>query len=85
MPWLAQAAILGLLLLLAPITRLLAGGAIAVLVALVPVTAALVAIGGTGAPGAAFALAVLLGAAWVVGVSWSTFRLRRRRAQGSSA
>jgi hypothetical protein len=79
LPWLAQAVILGLLLLLPPLTRLLAGGAIAVLLALVPVTVFLVAVGGTGAPQAGFALATLLGVAWLVGVGWSAVAFRRRQ------
>ena len=78
LPWLAQAAILGLLLLLPPVTRLLAGGAVAVLLALVPITAFLVAVGGTGAPQAAGTLAVLLGVAWLLGIGWSAATLRRR-------
>jgi hypothetical protein len=79
LPWLAQAAILGLLLLLPPVTRLLAGGAVAVLLALVPITAVLVAVGGTGEPQAAATLAVLLGLAWLLGIGWSAVSLRRRR------
>jgi hypothetical protein len=78
LPWLAQAVILGLLLLLPPVARLLAGGAIGVLVALVPLTAFLVAVGGTGAPQAGFALAFLLTLAWLVGVAWSIAETRRR-------
>lgn len=77
LPWLAQAAILGLLLLLPPIARLLAGGAIGVLVALVPLTALLVAVGGAGAPQAGFALSFLLGIAWLVGVAWALAHTRR--------
>jgi hypothetical protein len=61
------------------LTRLLAGGAVAVLLALVPSTAFLVSVGGTGAPQAGFALAVLLGVAWLVGVGWSVAMLVRRR------
>jgi hypothetical protein len=79
LPWLAQAVILGLLLLLPPLTRLLAGGALAVLIALVPSTAFLVSVGGTGAPQAGFALAVLLSVAWLVGVGWSAAMAVRRR------
>lgn len=72
LPWLAQAAILGLLLLLPPIARLLAGGAIGVLIALVPITAVLLSIGAsTAAPQAGFVLTFLLGIAWLVGVGWS--------------
>ena len=71
LPWLAQAAILGLLLLLPPLARLFVGGTIGVLVALVPVTAVLVVIGAGGAPESAFALGALLAAAWVGGVAWA--------------
>ena len=78
LPWLAQAAILGFLLLLPPIARVLAGGAIAVVLALVPLTGFLVVIGGTGAPQAGFVLAVLLALAWLVGVAWSVAAARRR-------
>ena len=78
LPWLAQAVILGFMLLLPPITRLLVGGSIGVLVALVPVTAFLVAVGGAGAPQAAGVMAVLLAAAWVVGVGWAAVAIRRR-------
>ncbi len=78
LPWLAQAGILGLLLLLPPLARLLAGGAVGILVALVPLTAFLVAVGGTGAPQAGFALAFLLGIAWLAGVGWAIALSRRR-------
>ncbi len=72
LPWLAQAAILGLLLLLPPIARLFAGGAIGVLIALVPITAVLLSIGAsTAAPQAGFVLMFLLGIAWLVGIGWS--------------
>ncbi|HUG29743.1 MAG TPA: J domain-containing protein [Candidatus Limnocylindria bacterium] len=81
LPWLAQAAILGLLLLLPPVARLLAGGAVAVLLALVPITAFLVAVGGTGAPQAVATLAVLLGVAWLLGIGWSAATLRQRAAR----
>jgi curved DNA-binding protein CbpA len=71
LPWLAQAAILGLLLLLPPLARLFVGGTIAVLVALVPVTAFLLVVGAGGAPQSAFALGALLAAAWLTGVAWA--------------
>jgi hypothetical protein len=78
LPWLAQAVILGLLLLLPPLTRILASGTIAVVVAVVPVTAFLLAVGGGGAPQAAPVMAVLLGIAWLLGVGWaSAMRVRR--------
>ena len=71
LPWLAQAAILGLLLLLPPLARLLVGGTIGVLLALVPVTAFLLVVGGGGAPQAAFVLSILLATAWLIGVAWA--------------
>ena len=71
LPWLAQAAILGLLLLLPPLARLFVGGTIGVLFAVVPVTAFLLVVGGGGAPQAAFVLSILLAAAWLIGVAWA--------------
>jgi DnaJ domain len=82
LPWLAQAAILGLLLLLPPLARLFVGGTIAVLLALVPITAFLLVIGAGGAPQAGFALATLLALAWLGGVGWTALGGRRRRAPG---
>jgi hypothetical protein len=78
LPWLAQAGILGLLLLLPALARLLVGGTVAVLVALVPVTAFLLVVGGAGAPEASFALAFLLGIAWILGLAGSIVAARRR-------
>ena len=59
--------------------RLLAGGTVAVLMALVPVTAFLVVVGGAGQPEAGFALAFLLGIAWILGVAGSIIATSRRR------
>ncbi|MEO8273780.1 MAG: J domain-containing protein [Chloroflexota bacterium] len=78
LPWLAQAVILGLLLLLPPVSRLLAGGAIAALIALVPITGFLLAVGGSGAPQAAPVMVTLLAAAWLAGIAWSARTFRRR-------
>jgi len=78
LPWLAQAGILGLLLLLPPLARLLAGGTVAILLALVPVTAFLLVVGGAGEPEAGFALAFLLGVAWILGVVGAIVAARRR-------
>jgi hypothetical protein len=78
LPWLAQAGILGLLLLLPALARLLAGGTVAILLALVPVTAFLLVVGGAGEPEAGFALTFLLGMAWVLGVAGSIVAARRR-------
>jgi hypothetical protein len=78
LPWLAQAGILGLLLLLPALARLLAGGTVALVLALVPVTAFLLVVGGAGEPQAGFALAFLLGVAWLLGVAGSIVAARRR-------
>jgi hypothetical protein len=77
LPWLAQAVILGLLLLLPPVARILAGGTFGVLVGLVPLTAFLVAVGGSGAPQAGFALTFFLAFAWLAGIGWAIARMRR--------
>ena len=82
LPWLAQALILGLLLLLPPLTRVLAGGTFAVLVGLVPITAFLLAFGAAGAPEAVPTLAVLLATIWLVGVAWTTAMRIRRPGRG---
>jgi hypothetical protein len=84
LPWLAQAAILGLLLLLPPLARLFVGGTIAVLLALVPVTAFLLVVGGGGAPQSAFALGALLAAAWIGGVAWAARGSARGPARSSA-
>jgi hypothetical protein len=80
LPWLAQAAILGLLLLLPPLARLFVGGTLAVIMALVPVTAFLVVVGAGGAPQAAFVLGLFLALAWLTGVAWTAFRRGPARA-----
>jgi len=80
LPWLAQAAILGLLLLLPPLARLFVGGTIAVLVALVPVTAFLLVVGAGAAPQSAFALGALLATAWLGGVAFAARSGTRRAA-----
>jgi hypothetical protein len=83
LPWLAQAGILGLLLLLPSLARILMGGTVAVLIALVPVTAFLLVVGGAGAPQAGFALAFFLGIAWVLGIAGSIIAASRRRLPSS--
>lgn len=83
LPWLAQAVILGLLLLVPPVTRLLAWGTIAILVGVVPLTSLLLAVGAAGASEAGPALTVLLGVLWLVGVTWAT-ALRVRRLGGAT-
>jgi curved DNA-binding protein CbpA len=81
LPWLAQAAILGLLLLLPPLARLLVGGTIAVLLALIPVTAFLLVAGAGGAPQSGFALAALLAIAWLGGIAWAARDAGRGRSE----
>jgi hypothetical protein len=73
LPWLAQAAILGALLAAPPLARILAGGTLAVLVALVPITGVLVAMGAAYDPGGGPALAILLVLAWLAGVAVAAF------------
>jgi len=86
LPWLAQAVLLGLLLLLPPLSRLLAAGTAAVLACLVPVTAVLIALGGAATPQAGATLIALLGAAWIAGVAWSvTRRLRVLAGHGDAS
>jgi curved DNA-binding protein CbpA len=80
LPWLAQAVILGLLLLLPPLARLFVGGTIGVLLALVPVTAFLLVVGAGGAPQSAFVLGALLAAAWIGGVAFAARGATRRAA-----
>jgi hypothetical protein len=78
---LAQAGILGVLLLFAPLTRILAGGAFSMLVAVVPLTLLVVVVGGIGALRGELAPAALLALAWLVGVAWAAFRAARSRDQ----
>ena len=77
LPWLAQALILGALLLLPGVARILAGGALGVLLTLVPFMVFLVAIGGAGLPQGGLALGALLGIAWLGGVAWAAMRARQ--------
>ena len=84
LPLLAQAGILGALLLLAPVTRILAGGAFAMLVAFVPLTLLLVVIGGSRALQAGFVPTILLVIAWLVGVGWAAIRAHGGRDRSST-
>jgi DnaJ domain len=78
LPLLAQAGILGLLLLLPPLTRILAGGALGLLVAVLPLSLVFVAMGGTGTHQSGLLTGVLLAAAWLAGVAWAAMRAGRR-------
>jgi len=79
MPWLAQAAILGLLLLLPRVARILATGTAAVLLALVPLTGLLLAFGGSGEPTAPAVLQILLAIVWIGGVGLGLYAASRVR------
>jgi hypothetical protein len=79
LPWLAQAVILGILLLTPAVSRILAAGTVAILVALVPLTGVLVAFGGASQRESSGVLALLLAISWIVGVALAV-RLARGRA-----
>ncbi len=85
LPLLAQAGILGALLLLAPLTRILAGGAFSMLAAVVPLTLLIVVIGGTRVLEAGVAPAALLAVAWLVGVAWAAIRAGGGRPRSTRA
>jgi hypothetical protein len=71
LPWLAQAPILGVLLLFPSLTRILVGGVFGVLLAIVPLSAFLVAASARGGPQADYLMAALLGVGWIAGVAWA--------------
>jgi len=75
LPWVAQAIILGVLLVIAPLTRILAVGAIATVLGLVPATGLVIAMGGARSSLAASVLAGALALAWLVGVGWAVRRM----------
>jgi hypothetical protein len=79
LPWLAQAFILGLLLLVPRLARILAAGSVAILLALVPLTTFLLAFGGTGDPGAPAIVQTLLAGIWLVGIAVAIVGLTRLR------
>jgi DnaJ-like protein len=80
LPWLAQAAILGILLLVPALSRILAVGTVALLLALLPLAGFFVAFGGAGQSEGAVALVVLLSLAWVAGVGAAVMTAWRVRA-----
>jgi hypothetical protein len=80
LPWLGQVLLLGVLLLVPPLSRVLAMGTLAVIIALVPITAVLVAIGGGFDPRGGPVLANLLVVAWLVGVVYGIVSRTRPRA-----
>jgi type III secretory pathway component EscS len=70
LPWVAQAVILGLLLLAPPLARLFAAGAIGLVIGLVPATAGVIALGGAGSSAAPPVLSAVLAIAWLAGIAW---------------
>jgi hypothetical protein len=79
LPWVAQAVIIGVLLVVAPLARVLAAGAIATVVGLVPATALVIAAGGARSTLAGSVLGGTLALAWLAGVAWATWRMLVRR------
>lgn len=80
LPWLAQAAILGILLLVPALARILAVGTVALLLFLLPLAGFFVAFGGAGQSEGAVAVVVLLSLAWVAGVGAAATTAWRVRA-----
>jgi hypothetical protein len=84
LPWLAQAAILGILLLVPALSRILAVGTFALLLVLLPLAGFFVAFGGAGQSEGAVTLVVLLSLAWLAGVGAAVTSAWRVRAPGRS-
>ena len=79
LPWLAQAIVLGLLLLVPSLARVLAVGSLAVVLALLPVTAFFLAFGASAIDGAPAFLQALLLVVWVAGVTVAIVESARNR------
>jgi hypothetical protein len=76
--WLAQFAVLGVLLLVPPLAAASAVGTVTLLAAAIPASILLSALGGARAPGvAAGALAVVLAVAWLAGAAFAVGRRSR--------
>jgi hypothetical protein len=76
--WLAQAAIIALLLALPVVAAIAAAGSLAVLAAAIPSAVILSALGGSRSPGAAAGVLIaMLAAAWLVGVAVAVARRSR--------
>lgn len=74
LPWVAQALILGILLLVPLLARILAAGTVVSLVALLPGTAIITALGGASSPDGPPVLAGWLVLAWLAGAAWGIHR-----------
>jgi len=70
LPWLAQAVVVGLLLLATPLARLLAAGTLGLVAGLLPAMAVLIAFGGARSGTAGPALAAIVAVAWLIGAAW---------------
>ena len=82
LPWLAQATILGILLLVPPLSRVLAVGTVAIVLALLPVAGFFITFGGAGQDVGATVLVIALTLAWVAGVAIAMRASWRSRAPG---
>jgi hypothetical protein len=84
LPWLAQGVILGTILLAPPLARILAAGTLTALVAVLPATAIVIALGGARSAAARPLLGGIVAVAWTIGVAWGIrlwlLALRRRGA-----
>ncbi|HEY6012534.1 MAG TPA: hypothetical protein VIU37_00955, partial [Candidatus Limnocylindrales bacterium] len=80
LPWVAQAIIVGLLLVVPPLARVFAAGTVGLVIGLVPVTGLVIALGGAGSAAAPPVLAAVLAIAWILGAAWGTRRLTVARA-----
>jgi hypothetical protein len=82
LPWLAQAMILGILLIAPAVARVLAGGTMAALLAALPGAALITALGGAGSAQGPVVLAGWLILAWAGGVVWGLNRAVRGSSSG---
>jgi hypothetical protein len=85
LPWVAQAIIVGLLLVAPPLARVFTAGTLGLVVGLVPATGLVIALGGGGSSAAPPVLAAVLALAWVLGAVWGVRRLAFVRSTGDRA
>lgn len=79
MPWVAQAVIVGLLLVVPLLARVFAAGTLGLITGLVPATGLVIAFGGAGSSAAPPVLAAVLAIAWILGVAWGVQHLAAAR------
>jgi hypothetical protein len=75
LPWVAQAIILGLLLLIPLLARVFATGTLGLLVGLIPATGLVIALGGARSNAAPPVLGAVLAISWLIGLGWGIRRL----------